>query len=87
MAYERSGETDQAIRLLLEAVDKRPDDPHRYYRLSALYARKGSDEKSLDWMKKAIDKGFNDLKRILLDARFKDLLAQEEFQQLLKKIR
>jgi tetratricopeptide (TPR) repeat protein len=55
-----------------------------YYCMAELFAKAGSDEAALAYLRKAISAGFSDEKRLLSDEYFAKLRNTPEFLQLLK---
>ena len=56
----KQGKKDAAIRHCLEAIRLKPDRSiDAYYNLACIYAVNNETQKSVEWLKKAIDKGFN----------------------------
>jgi hypothetical protein len=53
------------------------------YFVAATYARVGKQEQALIYLRKAMDEGFSDRKRLIEDKDFATLRTTPEFQHLL----
>jgi hypothetical protein len=53
------------------------------YFVAATYARAGKQEQALTYLRKAMDEGFKDRKRLVEDKDFEALRTTPEFQHLL----
>jgi len=53
------------------------------YYLAKTYAQAGNSEKALEYLRKAIDNGFNDRKKVMGDKEFSDLRKTPAFRKLL----
>lgn len=78
MIFERQG--GQGTILQERGVDDRAS---LHFYLSKVYARKGDLERSLLYMRKALEEGFKDRKKFVEDEDFAALQAVPEFQTLL----
>ncbi len=52
------------------------------YCLAELYARAGMKDKAIEYLRKALDAGFNDSKRLMQDQEFASIRQSAEFEQL-----
>lgn len=73
------------------AVSLNPDEnPSAYYNLACVYSRRDDPEKSSEWLKKAIEKGYRNWKAIEMDPDLKSLRRDERYwndiQLLMSKI-
>ena len=55
-----------------------------HYYLAQTYASAGNKDQALVFLRKALDEGFNDRKRLMEDKGFASIRATPEFQQLLQ---
>ncbi len=53
------------------------------YCLAELYARAGMKEEAIEYLRKALDAGFNDNKRLMQDQEFASIRQSAEFEQLI----
>jgi tetratricopeptide (TPR) repeat protein len=61
-----------------------PQDRARYdYVLAKLYARKGMEERSLHYLRKAMEDGYKDIKNVYRDEEFSDLRKDPRFAELM----
>ncbi len=75
-----------AARLLELASAIRPDSALVYYNLASAYARGHDKRRALDALKKAIDKGFKDRRRISEDPAFEQLRNDPGLKKLLSRL-
>ena len=76
--FERSSRSGVSARM------SSPDDRARFfYFLAKLYASKGEAEKSLLYLKKAMEEGFPDIDNVYKDAEFATLRKDQRFTELM----
>lgn len=76
--FERTSRTGVSARM------SSPDDRARfYYVLAKLYAGTGESEKSLLYLKKAMEEGFPDINNVYKDAEFATLRKDERFTEVM----
>ncbi len=74
-----SGQTNQAI-----SEASSPEERARLdYCLAELYAQAGMKERAIEYLRKALDDGFNDSKRLMQDPELASLRHTAEFAQLM----
>jgi tetratricopeptide (TPR) repeat protein len=62
-----------------------PDDRAHYdYVLAKLYARTGVPDRSLHYLKKAMEEGYKDIKKVYTDNEFSDLRKDPRFAELMQ---
>lgn len=75
---------DRTSRTGVSARMSSPDDRARFfYFLAKLYASKGEAEKSLLYLKKAMEDGFPDINNVYKDAEFATLRKDQRFTELM----
>jgi len=65
-------------------VEARPDDPRAAYNLGRLFASYGKKEQALEWLAKALELGFDDVKFLKDDPALAPLKDDPRFTGLLK---
>ncbi len=61
-----------------------PEDRARYdYTVAKLYAKMGLSDQSLEYLKKAIEAGYKDLKNVYKDVEFAELRKNPRFAELM----
>jgi tetratricopeptide (TPR) repeat protein len=89
VAYEHALELDPEVfmrtsRAGVQAQLPSPEDRARYnYTVAKLYAKMGYSEQSLEYLKKAIEAGYKDLKNVYKDAEFTELRKNPRFTELM----
>jgi tetratricopeptide (TPR) repeat protein len=89
VAYQHALELDAEVfmrtsRSGVQAQLPSPEDRARYdYTVAKLYAKMGLSDQSLDYLKKAIEAGYKDLKNVYKDAEFAELRKNPRFTELM----
>ncbi len=88
-AYERAMEIDPDVfertsRGGVQAQLPSPEDRARYdYTVAKLYAKMGSSERSLEYLRKAMEEGYKDFKNVYKDVEFAELRKDKRFTELM----
>jgi tetratricopeptide (TPR) repeat protein len=87
-AYRKAFEIDEKVfapnqAAMIEAGASREQRIAMNYFVAATFARVGKQEQALTYLRKAMDEGFNDRKRLDEDKDFASIRTTTEFQQLL----
>ena len=84
IVYSAKMEYDKALSLFKKIIELQPDSAGPYYNIACIYARQNRAEESLDWLKKAIEKGYNDWKLIKTDKDLDNIRSSEYYQELVR---
>ncbi|MCK5668465.1 MAG: tetratricopeptide repeat protein, partial [Gammaproteobacteria bacterium] len=60
LAYMGKGDYAKALPLYMQSIKLQPNNYVGYYNMACLHAKQEQIEESLDWLKKAIERGFSD---------------------------
>ncbi len=88
-AYEKAVEIDPDVfertsRGGVQAQLPRPEDRARYdYTVAKLYAKMGFSERSLEYLRKAMEEGYKNLKNVYRDTEFATLRKDKRFTELM----
>lgn len=88
-AYQHALELDPDVfmrtsRVGVQAQLPSPEDRARYdYTVAKLYAKMGFSDQSLEYLKKAMEAGYKDLKNVYQDAEFAELRKNPRFTELM----
>ena len=88
-AYRRALELDPDVferssRQGVQAQVPRPEDRARYdYTVAKLYARMGYSDRSLEYLRKAMEDGYKDFKNVYKDEEFAALRKDKRFTELM----
>ena len=88
LAYQHALEIDPEVfeRSSREGVQAQlagPGDRARYnYTVAKLYAKLGLSDRSLEYLKKAMEEGYKDIKNVYKDAEFTELRKDKRFAEL-----
>jgi tetratricopeptide (TPR) repeat protein len=89
MAYEHALALDPEVfertsRTGVQAQLPRPDDRAHYdYTVAKLYAKMGFSDRSLEYLKKAMEEGYKDFKNVYKDEEFSSLRKDPRFIELM----
>lgn len=89
--HYRTGELDQGIRLIQKCLEMNEDrSPVLTYtawsRLAKIYALKNEKETALEWLEKAVDKGYNSLRELKEEPHFANIRNTDKFKWLEEKL-
>src|SRR5215471_12904015 len=88
-AYQRALELDPYVferssRQGVQAQVTRPEDRARYdYTVAKLYAKMGFSDRSLEYLRKAMEEGYKDFKNVYKDVEFSSLRKDKRFTELM----
>jgi len=88
-AYQRALELDPDVferssRQGVQAQVPRPEDRARYdYTVAKLYAKMGFSDRSLEYLRKAMEEGYKDFKNVYKDEEFAGLRKDKRFTELM----
>jgi tetratricopeptide (TPR) repeat protein len=88
-AYQRALELDPDVferssRQGVQAQVPRPEDRARYdYTVAKLYAKMGFSDRSLEYLRKAMEEGYKDFKNVYKDEEFATLRKDKRFTELM----
>ncbi len=89
VAYQKAVELDPDVfertsRGGVQAQLPSPEDRARYdYTVAKLYAKMGYSERSLEYLKKAMEEGYKDVKNVYKDSEFAELRKDKRFTELM----
>lgn len=78
------GEKDKAVDFLNRVIENDSTDCGNYYDAACLYSRIGDVDKSLAYLRIALEKGFRRFHHVMVDDDLKDLRQTEGFDALMK---
>jgi len=82
--YIRQSEYDNAQALYRKILTLLPDNPLVYYNIACLYANQDKPDESVKWLKKAVEKGFNDWEKIKTDSDLDTIRNSSLYKAFLK---
>jgi tetratricopeptide (TPR) repeat protein len=82
--YISRREYDKAESLYQKMIDLLPDNPGAYYNVACLYANQNKPEESVAWLKKAIEKGFDDWNQIKIDSDLDTIRSSSHYKAFIK---
>ena len=82
--YIDRNEYEKALSLYQKMLTFLPDNPAVYYNIACIYARQNRSEESVAWLKKAVEKGFDDWKHIKIDKDLDNIRGSLPYQEFVK---
>jgi len=88
-AYQKAVELDPDVferssRVGVQAQLPSPQDRARYdYTVARLYAKMGLSDRSLEYLRKAMEEGYKDFKNVYKDSEFAELRKDKRFNELM----
>jgi len=77
-------EYDNARALLQKIIRLRPDTMQAYYGIASLYARQHKIEESIAWLRKAVERGFNNWELLKTDKGWESIRGSSYYQELVE---
>lgn len=78
------GAKTEATDIINKSINTYPNEPRFYYDAACLYARMHEQQKSLEYLKLALEKGFRRFQYIKLDDDLIDVRKLPEYQEIMK---
>ncbi|MBV8200617.1 MAG: hypothetical protein JOZ15_08330 [Acidobacteria bacterium] len=85
--YQERREHDRVIFCLSIAAEIEPEDPEAWYKLAAAQARRGSRQRALETLQRAVAAGWSDRPALESDLDFAPLHGEAGWQRLLDRVR
>lgn len=86
VAYLASGDRGEAVTVYKQMLQKQPENTLVYYNIGCVYAMEGNPEESVKWLRRAVEKGYNDFDYLKNDKDLSVIKDSKEFKQFLKEI-
>ena len=83
--YVRMERYEESLATFMKAIDLAPDVSFNYYNVACYYAIQGITDEAFEWLKTALDKGFDYFEHLRTDPDIAILRESEEFEKLIKK--
>ena len=81
--YYKKGEFDKAVFQYKKSLSIQPNNPATYYNLACMYSIQNKVEKSLDFLKKAIEKGYDNWDNIRSDKDLENVRGSSVYKKLI----
>jgi hypothetical protein len=69
---------------LLDVLHYYPDDAETHYNIACMYSRLKREDESIEWLKKAIDKGYTNWESIKTDSDLNNIRDSIAYKELVK---
>jgi Flp pilus assembly protein TadD len=84
LAYTAGKQYDKALVALNKVIALQPDNPNTYYNIAALHALLNNIDDSVQWLQKAVDKGYRNWDLIKTDKDLKSIRNSAGYKELVK---
>ncbi len=84
IVHAKKGEYAEAIDLFKKIIAYDEDNPSPYYNIACTYAKVNKADAALQWLKKAIDRGFQKWELIKQDKDLENIRGLPAFQEMIK---
>ena len=74
----------KALTIFLDMLNYIPDDPEIHYNIACMYARLDRVDESIEWLKKAIDRGYANWENIKKDSDLDNIRDAYAYRELIK---
>lgn len=85
MIHATRKDYNKALFLLNKIIEIEPENLSAYYNITAIYAIQNKRKESIQWLKKAVKKGFKNWTLLKLDKKLNNIRKTEYFQALIRK--
>ena len=83
--YQQLGKSDMARGLFLDAIERRPDRQEPYYNYACFLAMTGQASAALEYLEKALAKGFDSWSHLEQDKDLDTIKALPEYKSLINR--
>ena len=80
--YYKKGELDKALYQYQKSLSIQPDNPSTYYNIACMYSIQNRVEKSIDFLKRAIEKGYDNWEHIRNDKDLENVRSSPYYKEL-----
>ncbi|MBC8198731.1 MAG: tetratricopeptide repeat protein [Desulfobacteraceae bacterium] len=80
--YYKKGEFDKAVYQYQKSLSIQPDNPSTYYNIACMYSIQNRVEKSIDFLKRAIEKGYDNWDHIRNDRDLENVRGSSGYREL-----
>ncbi len=84
VVYADKGEYKQALLLYERVMALNPDSYVPYYNVACIYARQNKIEESIGWLKKAVQRGFEDWEFLKIDKDLENIRGSSYYKKLMR---
>jgi Tfp pilus assembly protein PilF len=85
MIYATREDYNKALFLLNKIIEIEPDNLAAYYNIIAVYAIQNKKQESIQWLKKAVKKGFKNWELLKKDTKLENIREAAYYQSLIRK--
>lgn len=77
-------EYEKALTIFLDILNYLPDDPEIHYNIACMYSRLKRVHESIEWLQKAIDKGYANWENIKKDSDLDNIRESPVYKELIQ---
>jgi tetratricopeptide (TPR) repeat protein len=82
--YTTKEEYGKALSVFTNIIRLWPENPGAYYNIACIYAKQNRIEESIDWLKKAIEKGYKNWGLIKTDKDLENIRGSSYYKEIVK---
>lgn len=82
IGHAMTGNYDPAVELLRKMIAQQPNDTEPYIYIAGIYARQNKAAESIEWLKRAIARGYHNWDRLKRDSNFDNIRENASFKAL-----
>jgi tetratricopeptide (TPR) repeat protein len=82
--YAEGGEYEKALGLFQKTLEQWPDNAGTYYNIACMYSRLNRLQASIDWLNKAVEKGYHNWNLIKIDSDLENLRNTQYFKEFIQ---
>lgn len=86
LLYSAAGDYDRAIQYFQKMVEVKPDLANAYYNIACLYAKQNKIREATDWLRAAVEKGYDNLTLIKTDKDLDNIRGSSAYMEIVSEL-
>lgn len=86
LLYSAAGDHDRAIQYFQKMVEVKPDLANAYYNIACLYAKQNKVREATDWLRSAVEKGYDNLTLIKTDKDLDNIRGSSAYMEIVSEL-
>ncbi|MFH2064439.1 MAG: fused MFS/spermidine synthase [Pseudomonadota bacterium] len=86
LLYSAAGDHDRAIQYFQKMVEVKPDLANAYYNIACLYAKQNKVREATDWLRSAVEKGYDNLALIKTDKDLDNVRGSSAYMEIVTEL-
>ena len=84
--YANQKKYDKSIDVFKKILAAQPQEGVYYYNIGCLYSIQNQEDESIDWLRKAVERGYNNRERMKTDKYLENIRESEGYKDILEKM-